>query len=408
MNPAELFRLALRAIRAHTLRSFLTLLGVIIGVATIVAVVGVISGLNTYVKEKIIVLAPDVYVVEKFGIIRSRKEFLDAIKRPPITWQEYQRLSSGILQESSQVSAGAGNTMPVSYEDHHLDTISINGVTPNFADLFRLDLESGRFFSENESEASQHVAVIGADTREELFPHLDPIGRTLLIRGLPFTVIGLMPKQGKSIGNNQDGRIYIPLTVYRKNFMAANESLELEIKARNGVEGLDASMDEVRALFRAMRHTSFNRPDPFGIITQESLQQLWKTISSAAFVLLMLISSVSLGVGGIVIMNIMLVSVVERTQEIGVRMALGARKRDIRRQFLLEAALLSAAGGVIGVLIGAIGAWTVRALAGFPAQITPGIVFTGIALSTLVGLAAGFLPAFRASNLVIIDAIRAE
>ncbi len=408
MNPKELLRVALRAIRAHTLRSFLTLLGVIIGVATIVAVVGVISGLNTYVKEKIIVLAPDVYLVEKFGIIRSRKEFLDALKRPPITYQEYERLSSGILQESSQVSAAAGNGMPVSYENKHLDSIAVIGTTPNFADLFNLDFESGRYFSENEDQAAQNVAIIGADTREELFPHLDPIGRTLLIRGLPFRVIGLMPKQGRSIGFNQDGRIYIPLQVYRKNFMASDESLELQIKARHGVEGLDASMDEVRALFRAMRHTSFRSPDPFGLITQESLQLLWKTISSAAFVLLMLISSVSLGVGGIVIMNIMLVSVVERTQEIGVRMALGARKRDIRRQFLLEAALLSAAGGVIGVLIGAIGAWTVRALAGFPAQITVPIVLTGIGLSTLVGLAAGFLPAFRASNLVVIDAIRAE
>lgn len=408
MNPQELLRVALRAIRAHTLRSFLTLLGVIIGVATIVAVVGVISGLNTYVKEKIIVLAPDVYLVEKFGIIRSRKEFLDALKRPPITYQEYERLSSGILQESSQVSAAAGNGMPVSYENKHLDSIAVIGTTPNFADLFNLDYESGRYFTENEDEAAQNVAVIGADTREELFPHLDPVGRTMLIRGLPFRIIGLMPKQGRSIGFNQDGRIYIPLQVYRKNFMASDESLELQIKARHGVEGLDASMDEVRALFRAMRHTSFRSPDPFGLITQESLQQLWKTISSAAFVLLMLISSVSLGVGGIVIMNIMLVSVVERTQEIGVRMALGARKRDIRRQFLLEAALLSAAGGVIGVVIGAIGAWTVRALAGFPAQITVPIVLTGIGLSTLVGLAAGFLPAFRASNLVVIDAIRAE
>lgn len=408
MNPKELLRVALRAIRAHTLRSFLTLLGVIIGVATIVAVVGVISGLNTYVKEKIIVLAPDVYLVEKFGIIRSRKEFLDALKRPPITYQEYERLSSGILQESSQVSAAAGNGMPVSYENKHLDSIAVIGTTPNFADLFNLDYESGRYFTENEDQAAQNVAVIGADTREELFPHLDPVGRTMLIRGLPFRIIGLMPKQGRSIGFNQDGRIYIPLQVYRKNFMASDESLELQIKARHGVEGLDASMDEVRALFRAMRHTSFRSPDPFGLITQESLQLLWKTISSAAFVLLMLISSVSLGVGGIVIMNIMLVSVVERTQEIGVRMALGARKRDIRRQFLLEAALLSAAGGVIGVLIGAIGAWTVRAMAGFPAQITVPIVLTGIGLSTLVGLAAGFLPAFRASNLVVIDAIRAE
>ena len=408
MNPTELLRASLRAIRAHTLRSFLTLLGVIIGVATIVAVVGVISGLNTYVKEKIIVLAPDVYVVQKFGVIRSRKEFIDALKRPPITWQEYERLSSGILKEASQVSAAAGNAMPVNSGTRHLDSIAVIGITSNFADLFNLEFEAGRFFTDNENNAATNVAVIGADTREELFPHLDPVGRTVLIRGLPFRIIGLMPKQGRSIGFNQDGRIYIPLQVYRKNFMTSNESLELQIKARNGVEGLDASMDEVRALFRAMRHTSFRSPDPFGILTQESLQELWKTISSAAFLLLMLISSVSLGVGGIVIMNIMLVSVVERTQEIGVRMALGARKRDIRHQFLLEAALLSAAGGVVGVLVGSAGAFIVRALADFPAQITPGIVLTGILLSTLVGLAAGFLPAYRASNLVIIDAIRAE
>jgi putative ABC transport system permease protein len=408
MDTTELFRASLRAIRAHTLRSFLTLLGVIIGVATIVAVVGVISGLNAYVKEKIIVMAPDVFIVQKFGIIRSRKEFIDAIKRPPITWAEYQRLSSGILKEASEVSAGTGTAMTVFYGDKHLPDVDINGTTANFGNLFNLEFESGRFFNESEEQGSLAVAVIGANTREELFPHLDPLGRVILIRGLPFRVIGVMPKQGRSIGFNQDGRVYIPLQVYRKNFMAANESLELQIKARGGVEGLDASMDEVRAMFRAMRHTGFHSPDPFGIITQESLQQLWKAISSAAFLLLTLISSVSLGVGGIVIMNIMLVSVIERTQEIGVRMALGARKRDIRRQFLLEAALLSAAGGIIGVLVGAAGAYTVRALADFPAQITPGIVLTGILLSTLVGLAAGFLPAYRASNLVVIDAIRAE
>ncbi len=408
MNPTELLRASLRAIRAHTLRSFLTLLGVIIGVATIVAVVGVISGLNTYVKEKIIVLAPDVFVVQKFGIIRSQKEFLEAIKRPPITWSEYERLSSGLLKEASQISAAASSTMPINYGDKRLPDIRVGGTTANFGSLFSLELESGRYFSESENDASLAVAVIGADTKDELFPQLDPLGRILLIRGLPFRIIGVMPKQGRSIGFSQDGRIYIPLQVYRKNFMVANQSLELHIKARNGVDGLDASMDEVRAMFRAMRHTGFRSPDPFGLLTQDSLQQLWRTISSAAFLLLMLISSVSLGVGGIVIMNIMLVSVVERTQEIGVRMALGARKRDIRRQFLLEAALLSAAGGVMGVLVGSAGAYIIRALANFPAQITPGIVLTGILLATLVGLAAGFLPAYRASNLVVIDAIRAE
>jgi putative ABC transport system permease protein len=408
MNPKDLLRASLRALRAHTMRSFLTLLGIIIGVTTIVGVVGVISGLNTYVKEKIIVMAPDVYIVTKFGIIRSRKEFINALKRPPITWREYERISSGILKNAAQISAGTGNSMPVNNGSKRLPDITVIGATPNFGPLFRLEFENGRFFTEEENRGALPVAVIGADTRDELFPGVDPVGRTLLIQGLPFQVIGSMPKQGKSIGFNQDGRIYVPLQVYRKNFMPPNDSLELQIKAEGGVAGIDASVDELRALFRAMRHTSYSDPDPFGILTQESLQELWQTISRVAFILLVLISSVSLGVGGIVIMNIMLVSVVERTQEIGVRMALGARKRDIRRQFLLEAALLALAGGIIGVLLGWGATSLVKALAGFPAQITPGIVATGISLSTLVGLAAGFLPALRASNLPVIDALRAE
>ncbi len=337
MNPRELLRVALRAIRAHKLRSFLTLLGIIIGVSTIVGVVGIISGLNAYVKEKIIVLAPDVYLVEKFGILRSREEFIQAIKRPPITWQEYERISNGALHNAAEIGAASGAAMPVNRGDKRLPDINVIGATSNFGTLFSLDYEAGRFFTDAENTATQYVAVIGSDTKDELFPGVDPIGQTILLRGLPFRVIGMMPKQGRSIGFNQDGRIYIPIQVYRKNFMRPNESLELQIKAVGGVEGLDASIDELRAMFRAMRHTRYSATDSFGIVTQETLQELWKAISRVAFLLLILVSSVSLGVGGIVIMNIMLVSVVERTQEIGVRLAMGAKKRDIRRQFLLEA-----------------------------------------------------------------------
>ncbi len=408
MLISDLIRGALRALRAHKLRSMLTLLGIIIGVTTIVGVVGIISGLNAYVKEKIIVMAPDVYIVQKFGIIRSRKEFINALKRPPITFHEYERINSGILGNAIQVNAAAGAGMAVNTGDRRLPDVVVIGTTPKLAPMFSLEFEGGRFFSEEEDRAARYVAVIGSDTREELFPGIDPVGRTFLIKGLPFRVIGVMPKQGKGIGFNQDGRIYIPLDVYRKNFMPATQSLELQIKAAGGVEGIDASIDELRALFRAMRHTGYKDGDPFGIITQETLQELWKQISRVAFILLILISSVSLGVGGIVIMNIMLVSVVERTQEIGVRLALGARKRDIRRQFLLEATLLALAGGIIGVLLGWAAVSLVKSLAGFPAQVTAGIVLTGVGLSTLVGVAAGSLPAFRASNLPVIDALRAE
>jgi putative ABC transport system permease protein len=269
-------------------------------------------------------------------------------------------------------------------------------------------LESGRWFSGEEDESAQMVAVIGANVKDELFPGLEAVGRTMLIRGLPFRVVGVIPKEGRSIGFNQDQRIYIPIQVYRRNFAAANEDYEIYVKARGGVEHMDATMDEVRAFFRAMRHTSFRDADPFGVITQEALQDLWRQISAAAFILMALVASVSLGVGGVVIMNIMLVSVTERTPEIGIRMAMGARKRDIRRQFLLEASLLSLVGGIAGVILGSLAAFLVKSIAGFPAEVTPLIVMLGVGLSTLVGLAAGFLPARRASNLVVIDAIRTE
>jgi putative ABC transport system permease protein len=229
-----------------------------------------------------------------------------------------------------------------------------------------------------------------------------------MVRGLPFRVIGHMIKEGKGLGINRDQLVIVPFQVYRKNFFAPNDPLDYFIKARGGVEGLSESVDETRAFLRAMRHTSWRDPDPFGFLTQDQLQELWRQISTATFVLLTLIASVSLGVGGIVIMNIMLVSVAERTQEIGVRMALGAFKRDIRRQFLLEAALLSLTGGVIGVVLGGAAALLVKTITGFPAQITVGIVLMGVGLSTLVGLLAGFLPARRAANLPVIDALRAE
>lgn len=407
MQPVELVRITLRALQAHRLRSFLTLLGVIIGVTTIVGVVSVIHGLNLYVRDKIIVLAPDVYVLTRFGIIQSRREFLEALKRPPVTWSEYERCAQH-LTRASMVGAGTGGRGAVNWGSRRLADVQVTGVTPNFADLFKLEFESGRFFTTVENEASQPVAVIGANVREELFPGMDPIGRTVLVRGLPFRVIGLMPKQGRSIGFTQDNRVYVPLQVYRRNFMASNQSLEIYVKPVGGVAGQEASLDEVRALFRAMRHTSFRAPDPFGVITQEAAQAIWRRISGAAFILMTLVASVSLGVGGVVIMNIMLVSVTERTSEIGIRLAVGARKRDIRRQFLLEAAFLALGGGLVGVIAGAGLAALVRGLVGFPAQVTFGIVFAALTLSTLVGLMAGFLPARRASNLVVIDAIRAE
>jgi putative ABC transport system permease protein len=406
VNLSELTSEALRAIRAHTLRSVLTLLGIIIGVATLVGVISVITGLNVFVRDRVIQLAPDVYVVTKFGIIQSREEFLDALKRKDFDWNDYERLRD-TLTRADAVAAQAVGSSAVKYRDRRLGDIQVEGTTANFASIVRLDIAAGRFFTPAEDGAGLAVTLIGADVKDELFGQLDPLGRDVLVGGAPYRVIGVLEKQGRTLGENRDAKVYMPIQAYRRAF-GSRTSLDLLVKANGGVEGLEASVDEVRAVMRALRHTAYKAPDPFGIVTAESLQALWQQISAAAFILSLLIASVSLGVGGIVIMNIMLVAVVERTREIGVRMALGARKRDIRRQFLLEAAFLSVAGGLVGVVLGALAAFGVRGLLNFPASVTPATVLAGIALSAGVGLLAGYWPARNASNLPVVEALRTE
>ncbi|HXB57515.1 MAG TPA: ABC transporter permease [Vicinamibacteria bacterium] len=406
MDLRELTREALRAIRAHALRSVLTLLGIIIGVTTLVGVVSVINGLNAFVREKVFTLSPDVFVVTKFGIIRSREEFLDALKRKNVEWGDYERLASR-LQKAEQVAAEAVGNSAVKFRDHRLPDIQVHGTTANYGRMMSLDLDSGRYFAESEDETAQAVAVVGWDVKDELFPQLDPVGRTLLLGGAPYRVIGLLAKQGRTLGQSRDSQVFVPVQTYRRAF-GARSSLNILVQAKGGVTGVEDAVDEVRGVMRSLRHTAFRAPDPIGVVTAESLQTLWTQISAAAFILSLLIASVSLGVGGIVIMNIMLVAVVERTREIGVRMALGARKRDIRRQFLLEAALLSLGGGLAGVVLGSLTAFGVKGILDFPAEVTPPILVAGILLSVGVGLLAGYWPARSASNLPVVDALRTE
>ncbi|HZN54848.1 MAG TPA: ABC transporter permease [Candidatus Polarisedimenticolaceae bacterium] len=406
MSLRELFRAAVESIRAHKLRSFLTLLGIIIGVTTVVGVASVISGLNAFVQEKVIRLAPDVFVVTKFGIIRSRDEFLDALKRPDFTPRDFDRLGA-VLTRVVAIGADVTTQSAVKYRDRRLGGIPVHGCTANYAELLGKDIEAGRWFVDSDDLGANTVAVIGWDVKDELFRRQDPIGRALSVGGVPFRIVGVITQQGSALGQTEDNHVYVPLSTFRKAWGTRN-SIDMLVKARGGVPGVPAAADEVRSVIRALRHTPFRSPDPFGLITADQLQDLWRQVSTAAFVLTILIASVSLGVGGIVIMNIMLVGVVERTREIGVRLALGARKRDIRRQFLLEAALLSTAGGLIGVAVGASAPVIVRQALNFPAQLTPSIVTMGLGLSTLVGIAAGYWPARSASNLPVVDALRDE
>jgi len=400
----ELFRVSSSALTRHKLRAFLTLLGVIIGVATVVGVVSVISGLNTYVKEKVIGLNPDIVIFTKYGIITSREDWLIAMKRRDITLTDMQIVRRE-CEQCLEVGGRGERNRPVKYGDKKLSDVQIQGHTPNMGEAMSFDIVNGRYFTQAEYEQAASVAVIGWDVQDQLFPGLDPIGRIMRVDGYPVKVIGTLAKQGNILGQNQDSVAYVPLTLF-KNHIAPTSDIGIFIKPINGVAGVPAATDEVRSILRAVRKTKFNKEDPFGLVTAEILQDLWKNISAGAFLLMILISGISLVVGAIVIANIMFVSVVERTKEIGVRRAMGARRRDIRWQFLLEAALLSAVGGAIGVFFGSLIAFAVNRV--FPAQVKFSFIVIGIGVATVTGLLAGWIPSAQASKLPPVEALRYE
>jgi putative ABC transport system permease protein len=406
MLVGELLRVAWKAVTAHKLRSFLTLLGVIIGVMTVVAVVAVISGLNNYVATKIFSLSPDVFVVTRWGIITSREEFLAALKRKPINKSELEQ-AIRLARQAEKIGASSGVTRLARYGNRKLSDVQVSGTTANVAEIRNLDLESGRFFTETENEHRSYVAVIGSDVKDELFPRLDPVGRTVTLNGVPFNVIGVLVKQGSVLGQSQDSIVYIPRETLCKAW-GGIRNIGIFVQAKGGVPGVPAAMDEMRTIFRAIRHTDPNAPDPVSMVNADAVQVVWKAITAAAFALLVFISGISLVVGAIVIANIMLVSVIERTKEIGLRLAVGAKKRDVLFQFLLEAALLALGGGVLGVFFGWMIALCVDAFSPLPTLVTPGLVLSGLVLATLTGIAAGVFPAIKASRLTPIDALRFE
>jgi len=402
----ETIRIAATALNTHKLRSFLTLLGVIIGVMTIVAVVSVISGLNNYIEEKVIQLNPDTYVITQFGIITSREAFLEAVKRKKFDWNDYVAVRD-LCQECAAVAANLSTRAAVKRGAERMTDVRVTGGTANMADVTNIDLEAGRMFSRSEDEHSALVTVIGSDVRDQLFGKLDPIGRTVWISSQPMRVIGLVKKQGSVLGNNQDNQLYVPLSTFRKQY-GTRRSLSFFIKARGGVAGIEKSMDEVRVIIRSRRRTAFRSDDPFGIVSADAIQALWKSISAATFSVVALISSISLIVGGIVIMNIMLVSVIERTREIGIRRALGATKRNIAWQFISEAVLLSLGGGMVGVLLGAIISLVISNFSPLPTLVRPQLVITGLGVAVVTGLIAGIFPAMRAAALPPVEALRYE
>jgi putative ABC transport system permease protein len=408
-NLVTAFRLALDSIRAHKLRSFLTLLGVIIGVASVVIVGAAIEGLGVYAEESTAkVFGSETYVVAQVAGIRSRKEFFDHIRRnKPIRSDDLKFLqaSTGNLILYSPYNY---RTEDVKHRDLTFEDANILGVSAAIPEMRDIGLVEGRFFTEAEERSRQAVAVIGEDLRAKLFPTSSAVGRTVKIRGIDFVVVGVQEKLGSSFGRSQDNGVYIPYTLFTRLY-GTGRSIAIFGRARpNTGLTLETALDITRVALRTRFRTRPGEADRFDTVTPDAIRSFIDQILGLISVVVVPVTCMSLVVGGIVIMNIMLVSVTERTREIGIRKSLGARTSDIRLQFLLEAVLMAAVGGAIGVLTGAALTQALAQIFEISLRITLGYVFLALMVSSAVGIASGWYPARRAARMDPIVALRAE
>jgi putative ABC transport system permease protein len=406
VTTLETFRLAVDALRAHKLRSFLTLLGVILAVATLVAVMSVVAGLNFYVAEKVANLGANVYLVDRFGIITSQAAWIKAQKRPLLTIEEYQRLRDN-MKTAANVAATDDRTMDVRSGNILLESTDLTGVTPNYADIRNMNLSAGRFLTEGDELHHSPVCFIGTDVVKKFFPTVDPIGKTIRAGTNTYEVVGVAAEIGSAFGQSQDNYILIPFSTYYKDWHKQNDWLTIFVQAQNA-EIMNASQDEARMLMRAWRHLPFDKPDNFAVFGSASIMALWQQITGNLFAVAVSLTAVFLVVGGIVIMNIMLASVTERTREIGLRRSLGARRKHIILQFMTESAVLAAVGGMIGLALAYGIVAFVRAVTPIPVKTPISAVIISLTVSTAVGLFFGIYPAMRAAKLDPIEALRAD
>jgi len=402
----ETLKLALDALRAHKLRSFLTLLGVILAVTTLIFVMSVIAGLNLYVAERVANLGANVFIVDRFGIITSRDDFLKAQKRPLLKMDDYHRLKEN-MKLTRAVAAEEDRNLQTRSGNIIMENTSVMGATPNFADVRNLNVAQGRFLTEADDEHRSDVAFIGSDLAGKFFPNVDPLGKSVRVGTHTYEVIGVAETIGSAFGQSQDNFMIIPMNTFLKGWHQQVDWTTIFIEAPNA-EMMNASEDEARMLLRAWRHLPYDAPDNFAILGSDSIMKLWHDLTGNLAFVAMALVSVFLVVGGIVIMNIMLASVTERTREIGLRRSLGARKKHILLQFLTESAVLAAVGGLIGIFTAYFFVYLVKAVFSFPMEMPLAAVILSLILATAVGLFFGIFPAMRAANLDPIEALRAE
>jgi putative ABC transport system permease protein len=395
----------LSAVRAHKLRASLTMLGLTMGVATLITVMTIVQGANLYVEQKIANLGTNVFqmartpfAVTDFNII------IKALKYKKIELDDMRAVAEG-CPACEEVGASASGSVRARFGNKELQDVSFYGQTPNMADIDTRAVEFGRYFTPSEAEHRTSVCLIGDTLVRRLFLGMDPIGRSIRVGRDEFVVVGIMEKIGSVLGQDQDNFVIVPLPVFLR-IQGVHTSLTINVKASQG--SFEKAQDQAQLILRARRHLSGKMEDNFFIGTKDSYMALWRSISSAFFAVFIMVSAISVVIGGVVIMNVMLVSVTLRRREIGVRRAMGATRGDILQQFIAESIMQCIAGGLAGITLGFLVALALRTYTPFPASVRTWVAVLGVFLSSAVGLFFGIYPALRASRLDPVVALRSD
>jgi len=427
---SEIVLMSMDTLRASKMRSALTVLGVVIGITSIVGMTSLIRGFDTSLRDSISQLGPNTIIVQKWGalsLLGGGKSFLDVARRPNLTMEDAEairRNSPSVALVDVWLGAMGANRSRVYYGHQRTTQLLVLGATENWSNINFAPLLAGRVFTPMEVEHRRNVTLLGYTAWQALFPNTDPIGKTVRIGAQPFTIIGVLGQRPSPAGLNggQDDYVLMPYGTHEKMFgkvlkgsakisagsfnPAVFRTAMIAVVPRAGMR--EQAMQEVESIMRIRHSLKLEQPDDFDLATQDAVLGVWDQISSATFLALVVISSIALMVGGIGVMAIMMISVTERTREIGVRKALGARRREILWQFLVEAVFLTSAGGLIGILLGSSIGLTIHWLSGFPVSLPWWSFAIGIGFSAGVGVFFGMVPAFKASRLDPIEALRYE